>query len=88
MRPPEHLTPSAAGVWEEIVSDSDTPHLLNPEELGAYCEMVSLERDASARVAREGTIVSDERGRPIAHPAIAVARQAQQDIKAWGDRFR
>lgn len=86
--PPDHLTGVAASVWRTIVEDSDTPNLLNPEELGAYCELVALEREASARVREEGSVVSDEKGRPVPHPAIAVARQAQQDIKGWGDRFR
>lgn len=86
--PPEHLSPVAADVWRSIVSESDTPAMLIGDELAAYCECVALERDASRRVVAEGTIVADERGRPIPHPAIAVARQAQQDIRAWGDRFR
>lgn len=86
--PPDHLSDAAARVWREVIADAGNPDAIVPDELAAYCDCVALERDASARVAREGTIVADERGRPIAHPAIAVARQAQQDIKGWGDRFR
>lgn len=85
---PDHLSPVAAEVWKQIIRDHDTPGLIVGPELDAYCECVALERDASRRVVMEGTIVADERGRPIAHPAIAVARQAQQDLKAWGDKFQ
>ena len=86
--PPEHLSPVAADVWRDLVRNSDTPDLIVGVEMEAYCECVALERDATRRVVTEGTIVSDERGRPIPHPAIAVARQAQQDLKGWGDKFR
>ncbi|APT92703.1 hypothetical protein CPHO_07150 [Corynebacterium phocae] len=86
--PPPHLSPVAAEVWAGIVKDHENPDAIIGAEFGAYCECVALERDASRRVVAEGTIVSDERGRPIAHPAIAVARQAQQDLRNWGDKFQ
>lgn len=87
-KPPEHLSAAAAAVWREVMAEIVNADHIVADELAAYCDCVALERDASARVAREGTIVADERGRPIAHPAIAVARQAQQDIKGWGERFQ
>lgn len=86
--PPEHLTERARDVWRELVSAHLDPETIMGAELEAFCECVALERDASRRVAEEGTIVADERGRPIPHPAIAIARQAQQDIKGWGDKFQ
>lgn len=88
MKPPEHLSPVARDVWRDVIANCVNPDVLVPEELAAYCECVALERDATRRVVAEGTIVGDDKGRPIAHPAIAIARQAQQDIRAWGDRFQ
>lgn len=85
--PPDHLNDGAADVWRSIVGESDNPALIVGDELAAFCNAVWLERDCARRVAEEGTIVADERGRPIAHPAIAVGRQAQQDIKNWAERF-
>ncbi|MDK8637520.1 P27 family phage terminase small subunit [Corynebacterium imitans] len=84
---PEHLSPEAAGVWDSVISESSNPALIAADELAAYCNQVVLERDCARRVREEGTIVADERGRPIPHPAIAVGRQAALDVKNWAERF-
>ena len=44
-------------------------------------------RDAQARIDAEGLIVADAKGNPIPHPAIALERAAQSEVRAWGDRF-
>lgn len=85
--PPDHLSETAAQVWRSVIRDCSNPTFVAADELAAYCNAVVLERDCARRVAEEGTIVADERGRPIAHPAIAVGRQAQQDIKGWAEKF-
>lgn len=85
--PPAHLSESAAEVWRAVIRDASNPTFIAADELAAYCNAVALERDCARRVATEGTIVADERGRPIAHPAVAVGRQAQQDIKGWAEKF-
>jgi len=85
--PPEHLSEAAAEVWRGVIRDASNPSFIVADELAAFCNAVVLERDCARRVAAEGTIVADERGRPIAHPAIAVGRQAQQDIKGWAEKF-
>ena len=81
---PDHLSDEAREVWDSVIADASNPAYIAADELAAYCNAVVLERDCARRVREEGTIVADERGRPIAHPAIAVGRQAQQDIKGWG----
>lgn len=85
--PPPWLDGDAAAIWTEIIDQHHEPERLNLTGLAAYCGQVALERDARKRVAQEGMIVADERGRPEPHPAIAVQLKAQAEIRAWGDAF-
>lgn len=85
---PDHLDSETAKVWTEVVAAHDNPAKIVGPDLEAYCGQVALLRDCTARVAREGTIIEDERGRPDVHPAIELARKAQAEIRAWGDKFR
>lgn len=86
--PPVHLDGDAAAVWTEIVDQHHDPGRIVGPDLEAYCGQVAMLRDARRRVAREGTIIANERGRPEAHPAIALELRAQAEIRAWGDKFR
>lgn len=54
----------------------------------SYCGQVSIEREAGARVASEGIVVADEKGRPVPHPALEVQRKAQAEMRAWVPRLR
>lgn len=85
---PDHLDSAAAAVWAEVVTAHDNPAKIVGPDLEAYCGQVALLRDARARIAREGLIIEDERGRPDVHPAIALETKAQAEIRAWGDKFR
>lgn len=85
---PDHLDSETAKVWAELVAAHDNPAKIVGPDLETYCGQVALWRDCTARVAREGTIIENERGRPEPHPAIELARKAQAEIRAWGDKFR
>jgi phage terminase small subunit len=85
---PEHLDPEAAKVWAEVIGQHHEPAKIAGPDLEAYCGQVAMLRDARARVAAEGAIIEDERGRPDVHPAIALERLAQKEIREWGDKFR
>jgi phage terminase small subunit len=85
---PDHLDGAAAAVWLEVVGGHHEPARIIGPDLEAYCGQVATQRDARARIAREGLIVEDERGRPEPHPAIALELKAQAEIRAWGDKFR
>lgn len=85
---PAHLDEAAAAVWAEVIAQHHEPARIVGPDLEAYCGQVALQRDARERVAREGTIIADERGRPEPHPAIALERAAQKEIRDWGDKFR
>lgn len=56
-------------------------------ELEAYAGQVVRLRDAQRRLAAEGTVVEDAKGFPIVHPAVRIERDAQEELRKWGDRF-
>lgn len=86
---PEGLPADVARVWDEIVAawGSSSGQVEGPE-LEAYAGQVAQLREAQRRIAREGMVIADAKGNPIPHPAIAVEKSAQEQIRAWGDRFR
>lgn len=71
-------------MWTEVVDRK--PGCEGPD-LEAYCVQVARMRDAQARIDAEGIVVSDEKGRPVAHPALAIEKQAQAEVRAWAGRF-
>lgn len=85
---PAHLDEETAKVWEELVAAHHDPLRIIGADFDAYCAQVALQRDCRQRIAEEGAIVTDERDRPAPHPAIDLERDAQKEIRAWGDRFR
>lgn len=56
-------------------------------ELEAYAGQVVRLRDAQRRLAVEGAVVEDSKGIPIPHPALRIERDAQEELRKWGDRF-
>lgn len=85
MSAPAHLAEAVRNVWDDVVERVGS-HVEGPD-LEAYCGQVATLREAEARVAREGMIVAGAKAEPIPHPALEVARKAQAEIRAWGDRF-
>lgn len=85
MSAPEHLSPEARSVWDSVVARK--PGCEGPD-LEAYCVQVSRMRDAQTRIDREGLVVADAKGNPIPHPALAIEKAAQVEVRAWADRFR
>ena len=83
---PEHLPADVAAVWIEVV-EAVGAQCAGPD-LEAYAGQVARLRDAQSRIAAEGAIVADPKGNPIPHPALAIEKSAQAEIRAWGDRFR
>lgn len=85
---PEYLDAATGKIWDELVAAHHDPARIVGADFEAYCGQVALQRDARARVAKDGSVVEDERGRPMPHPAIDLERDAQREIRAWGDKFR
>ena len=57
-------------------------------DLEAYCTQVARMRDAQARIDAEGIVVADARGNPVPHPALAIEKAAQVEVRAWSERFK
>lgn len=70
-----------AAVIASGAADSVTP------ELEAYAGQVVRLRDAQRRLAVEGAVVEDSKGFPITHPALKIEKDAQEELRKWGDRF-
>lgn len=86
-RPPAHLTDDAQAAWLEVVGQHPRPKKITGPALDAYASTIALQRDAEARVQREGQIIADERGTPVPHPAIEIARNARHDVMRWAPQF-
>lgn len=72
-------------VCRDVVASGGAPAIT--PELEAYAGQVVRLRDAQRRLAAEGEVVEDPKGFPIPHPAIAIERSAQDELRKWGDRF-
>ncbi len=81
---PAHLAADVAAVWRELAPGSPS----RGPDFEAYCVQVARLRDAQRRIGAEGMVVADAKGNPVPHPALAIERAAQAEIRAWGERFR
>ena len=89
MSAPDHLPEAVAAVWSEVVAAyGDGSAAIEGPALEAFCGQVATLRDAQLRLASDGLIVDDPKGFPVNHPAIAIERAAQDEIRKWGDQFR
>ena len=73
---------------EVLAAYGDGADRIDGPDLEAYCGQVARLRDAQARLAAEGSIIADPKGVPIPHPAIAIERAAQDEIRKWGNAFK
>ena len=84
---PDHLPADVAAVWSEIARTLPEARILGPD-FDAYCGQIARLRDAQQRIHEEQMIVPDSKNHPIAHPCIAIEKQAQDEIRKWGDKFK
>ncbi|MHA7145453.1 P27 family phage terminase small subunit [Arthrobacter sp. TmT3-37] len=85
--PPEDMPGPVADVWHEIVATNDFAGRVDRAALETFATLVARLREARQRIADEGMVVTDTRGRVIPHPALAVERETANQIRIWGDRF-
>ena len=89
MSAPAHLPGDVAAVWVEVVSAyGDGSERIEGPALEAFCGQVARLRDAQRRLSEEGSVVADPKGNPVPHPALAIERAAQVEVRAWGPMFR
>lgn len=80
---PDHMPDAERAIWDQMV-DAGSPE---GPELEAFVGQVARLREAQRRIAAEGLITADPKGYPIPHPAIAIEKAAQAEIRAWGSKF-
>ena len=83
MSAPEHMPAAESEIWAQMVK-SGAPE---GPELEAFVGQVARLREAQKRIAAEGLIIADPKGYPIPHPAIAIEKSAQAEIRAWGSKL-
>lgn len=87
LAPPERMPQDVRQVWEEIVEANELAGTVDRQALEAYCHLIARLRAAQERIAAEGMVVRDTKGKVIPHPALEVERKMTESIRAWGDRF-
>lgn len=80
MEPPAHLSGAEAASWLELAGRHEGADVLVLE--AAACQLARM-RDARRRIEAEGEIVMDARDRPVPHPALAIERAAQSELRKW-----
>jgi P27 family predicted phage terminase small subunit len=95
---PDWLSPEAAAEWARVVPGLQRLDLLKEEDravLAAYCETWSTFVTATRMVTLEG-ITSEitttsasgaETTRVVAHPAVAIARNAGRELRGFAAQF-
>ena len=73
---------------EVLAAYGDGADRIDGPDLEAFCGQVARLRDAQARLAAEGSIIAVPKGVPIPHPAIAIERAAQDEIRKCGNAFK
>lgn len=87
LEPPAHVTGAAADVWRSVTSSHPKPDTLDPLRLEAYVFAVDHLRRSHEDIAANGVTVTDDRGQSVKNPALAAAKDAQEQVRRWGLEF-
>lgn len=79
--PPGHLSDLAKAAWMGLVTGWESAAELTSLETAAV--QLARARDAQARIDAEGMIIAGPKGEPVTHPALAVERAAQAEVRKW-----
>jgi len=84
------ISEAAAEALEEMKQGMGSVYLGGVEgpALEAYATTIARIRDARRRIDKEGLVVADEKGRPIPHPALAIEKMLNAEIRAWLARYQ
>jgi P27 family predicted phage terminase small subunit len=87
---PEHLDVEARKVWERLAPQLHARGLLTEldvDALGALCSTQAILSEARERLADEGLVVTGPRGAVKPSPWLAIANQAQRDLRSLAAEF-
>lgn len=82
---PESLPEELVMIWAEM--EPQVHPRIGAAGLEALCGQIHRLRDAQRRVTTEGIVVADSKGNPCPHPALAVEKQAQAEVRSWLAKF-
>jgi len=88
---PEHLDDEARRKWAElwpIVSQREKIDEGTLDALGAYCLAYSRWTEAEAKVNELGRVIKSAAGFAVVNPYLAVAAQAQRQMRQWATELR
>jgi P27 family predicted phage terminase small subunit len=86
---PDWLSAEAADEWDRVMPELSRLDLVKESDraaLAAYCEAWATFRAASETVQREGLTIEARQG-VLAHPAVAIARNAGREMRSWAAHF-
>lgn len=85
LKQPDSLPDSLKPIWAETINQ--VYQSIGAAGLEALCAQIWRMREARQRIDDEGLVVADSRGAPVPHPAIAIERAAQVEVRAWLAKF-
>lgn len=88
--PPGWLSPVARVEWDRIapeLSVMGTTFEADAVSLAAYCETVAVFVEACGLVATMGTVITDDEGGLRRNPAVRIAQDAGNQLRAWAREF-
>ncbi|MFF3671701.1 phage terminase small subunit P27 family [Microtetraspora malaysiensis] len=88
-KPPTWLTREARAEWKRVVSELTRLDLLKESDratLAVYCETWARFVEATRTIQREGMTIEAKQGL-LAHPAVAIARAAGRELRAFATQF-
>jgi len=89
--PPEHLDGEARRKWAElwpIVAQRANIDQGTLDALAAYCQAYSRWTAAETKVNELGAVVKSPAGFAVPNPYLAVAAQAQRQMRQWAQELR
>ena len=85
MKTPAHLSEEMLAIWAE--TKPSVSFKIGPLGLEALCGCIERMRDARGKIKAEGSVVADARGNPIPHPALAIEKAMQSEIRVWIGKY-
>ncbi len=85
--PPRHLDAERSSVWRDVVARGRIAPTVDAMFLEVYCDVVVQYREASEAITSDGSVIANEKGAAIVHPALTVQRQLAAQLKDWAPLF-
>ncbi|GGU52540.1 phage terminase small subunit P27 family [Streptomyces lavendofoliae] len=86
---PTWLSKEAAEEWDRVIPELSRLDLIKEQDraaLAAYCEAWATFVSATRVVQEEGLVIEARQGK-LAHPCVAIARNAGREMRSWAAHF-